>query len=334
MASSVDRPELAPPPEFRYVGFEPGPRLRTRLAVGVLGAGASALAAWLGDIGLHESLVGALIVSSGLLYALRSFGGPARKAIGVAAPLAVMPWGVLVEDERAPRVLHWAAITRVHLQSVYGRDQGTPSTLWSFLDVETQGERYSARAPGAVPLEGLLANLAAYTREASSKIALDFDGDHAGEGPVEPDIGPLLAAADDALHAPVASSRLSVPQAGYRGVAIRGASPETLLTLRAILRDRAAHDPDPRPLACVVAALLRARELVPDLLPLGQSPHPVVAAVARAAAQRIGVSAARTGRIDEIAAFLHDADVAALESWIAEGAPAEDPVLLPSDPPR
>ena len=135
---------------------------------------------------------------------------------------------------------------------------------------------------------GLLANLAAYTREASAKVALDLDGEHVGEGPLEPDVGPLLAAADEVLHAPPASARLSVPHAGYRGVAIRGASPDTVVELRRVLRDRTARDPDPRPLACALAALLNARALVPDLLALVQSPHPVVAAVARAAAQRLG----------------------------------------------
>ncbi len=297
--------------------------------VSALGAGASAALAWLGDVSLSHSVLGALLVSSGLLYALRSFGGPSRRTLGSSTPIAVVPWGILIEDDDAPRVLRWAAVSRVHLQSIYGRDQGTPSTLWSFIDVETTSERWSGRAAGAVPLEGLLANLAAYTREATAKIALDLDGDQAGEGPIEPDVGPLLAAAEDALHAPPTSSRLSVPHAGYRGVPIRGASPETVKFLREILRDRTAHDPDRRPLACALAALLHARELVPDLLRLVQSPHPVVAAVARAAAQRIGVPAARTGRIDEIAHFLHEADVTALEQWIATGTPAA-PILADS----
>jgi hypothetical protein len=331
VGSSIAVPnELAAPPEFRYVGFGPGPSLRRRVVVSAIGAGASAAIAWIGDLGLGHSLLGALLVSSGLLYALRSFGGPARAALGSTTPLAVVPWGILIEDDDEPRVLRWAAISRVHLQSIYGRDQGTPSTLWSFIEVETRNERWSGRAAGAVPLEGLLANLAAYTREATARIALDLDGDHAGEGPIEPDVGPLLAAAEDALHAPPTSARLSVPQAGYRGRAIRGASPETITTLRAILRDRTAHDPDRRPLACVLAALLHATELVPDLLRLVQSPHPVVAAVARASAQRIGVPAARTGRIDEIAHFLHEADVAALDRWVGEGTPAA-PIGLPEE---
>ncbi|CAN5449926.1 hypothetical protein BH09MYX1_BH09MYX1_11020 [soil metagenome] len=294
--------------------------MRTRVVVSVLGAGASALAAWIGDIGVGESLVGALLVSSGLLYALRSFGGPSRSAIGVPAPIAVVPWGVIVEDDRYPRILRWAAIRRVHLQSVYGRDEGTPSTLWSFLDVETDHERYAGRAAGAVPLEGLLANLAAYTRESSAKIALDLDGLQAGEGPTEPDVGSLIAAAEDALHAPPTSSRLAVPHAGYRGVPLRNASAETVVALREILGDRSSHDPDRRPLAAILAGILGARALIPDLLDLVQSPHPVVAAVARAAAQRIGAPASRTGRIDEIAPFLHDEDVLALNAWNAAGA--------------
>ena len=171
-----------------------------------------------------------------------------------------------------------------------------------------------------MPLEGLLANLEAYTRESSARVALDVDGAQAGEGPIEPDVTPLLAAAESALHQSVTSSRLALPQAGYRGLAL-GASPESEKRLRAILRSREIRDPDPRPLAAAIAGFLGARALVPDLLALVHSPHPVVAAVARAAAQRIGVRAARTGRIDEIASFLHGDDVARLEEWVEEGSP-------------
>ena len=51
---------------------------------------------------------------------------------------------------------------------------------------------------------------------------------------------------------------------------------------------------------------------------LVQSPHPVVAAVAKGAAQKLGVEPARVGAITEVAPFLHDLDVDALGLWVNE----------------
>ena len=141
----MEPPQLAPSPEFRYVGFEPGPSVQTRVAASLFTAGASAVAGWIGELGFKESLVGALLVSAGFAYALRTFGGPTRRLGVRSARLAIVPWGILVEDDAEPRVLRWAAIRRVHLHSVYGNDAGTPSTLWSFIVVETQRERFASR---------------------------------------------------------------------------------------------------------------------------------------------------------------------------------------------
>jgi hypothetical protein len=74
---------------------------------------------------------------------------------------------------------------------------------------------------------------------------------------------------------------------------------------------------DARPLAAMVAALLRLQSLVPDLLRLASSPHPLVAAVAKAAAMRLGAGKNRAGAIAEVAAFLFDEDLDRLERWAA-----------------
>jgi len=319
----VEPPNLAPSPEFRYVGFEPGPSVQTRIAASIFTAGASAVAGWIGELGFKESLVGALLVSAGFAYALRTFGGPTRRLGVRSARLAIVPWGILVEDDAEPRVLRWAGIRRVHLHSVYGNDEGTPSTLWSFIVVETEHERFASRTAGAVPLEGLLAHLAAYTREASARLALDLDGLQPSGGPEEPEVKTLLAAAEGALCASPTSSRLHVPAAGYRSSRGTSASPETVRDLRVALRDRTSRDVDRRALAAVLAAELRAGELVPDLLDLVQSPHPLIAAVAKAAALRLGAPTSRTGHLDEVAPFLFDEDVAALKAWVLASPGAE-----------
>ena len=85
--------------------------------------------------------------------------------------------------------------------------------------------------------------------------------------------------------------------------------------LRAVLRDRTERLVDPRPFAAVVAAEIHAVPLADELVALVQSPHPVVAAVAKVAASKLGVSIARVGALDEVEPFLLPRDVEALAAW-------------------
>jgi hypothetical protein len=199
----------------------------------------------------------------------------------------------------------------------YGTDTGTPTTRWSVVTVETARERLSGRAPGAVPLERLVVHMEAYARESAHVIALDLDGEIPGEGPCEPELEPVLEAVRAFLFGPPASNRLGLPAAGYRDASPRAPSAVCLATLRAVLRDRTARSVDPRAFACVLAAELDAKELVGDLLALVQCPHPLIAAVANAAAQRLGGGGA-TGGLDEVAPFLRAEDLTALEAWLGE----------------
>ena len=48
---------------------------------------------------------------------------------------------------------------------VHGRDQATPTTLWSVVTIETDHEKLAARAPGAVSLDRLVAHLEGYREE-------------------------------------------------------------------------------------------------------------------------------------------------------------------------
>jgi hypothetical protein len=61
--------------------------------------------------------------------------------------------------------------------------------------------------------------------------------------------------------------------------------------------------------------MLGARELLPELLGLAVSPHPIAAAAAKAAALRLGAAQSRAGSIDEVAAFLFEEDHEKLERW-------------------
>jgi len=197
----------------------------------------------------------------------------------------------------------------------YARDQASDSTRFSVVTVDTDHERFVARAAGAVPLDRLLVHLEAYARESAHAISLDLDGARAGDGPIEPDCEPLLHAARVYVGSAPGSIRLGLEGGGYRGSGVHAASPVALAELRRVLRDRTERPVDPRPFAAVVAAELGARDLTEEVIALVQSPHPVVAAVAKAAACRLGVATARAGTLDEVAPFLLDEDRRALEAW-------------------
>src|SRR5512140_177884 len=114
-AAGVD--SLAPAPDFRYVGLEPGPRSRVglwasaTLGVATLGAGL------LHGVTARGVVLTAIAAVAGGL-ALRRVGGPhlSRRWNARAVPMAIVPWGVLVEPDDEPRVLRWAAIEKVQLE--------------------------------------------------------------------------------------------------------------------------------------------------------------------------------------------------------------------------
>ena len=318
---------LPPAPDFRYVGLEPGPRARVGMWASLVGAGASVGAGAIHGFGVRGMVLTAITAAAAAL-ALRRVGGP-RVAGGWRADpvaMAIVPWGVLVEPDGEPRVLRWAAVKKVHVQMIYGRDQATPTTLWSLVTVETQHEKLAARTPGSVSIDRLLAHLDAYAEEQSHAIALDLDGEMATDGPLEPCCEPLIGAARAYVASATASSRLSLPPGGYRQAGAQIASAQTVTALREVLRDRAPHATDPRAFAAVLAGELQATALAEDLVALVQAPHPVIAAVARAAAHKLGVATARAGALDEVAPFLVDRDVETLAAWAGvPTAPARAP---------
>jgi hypothetical protein len=232
-------------------------------------------------------------------------------------PMAIVPWGVLVEPDTAPRVLRWPAVRSVGVQALHTMQGGTPSVVSSLVTVQTERELLAGRTPGPAGLEGLTVNLDAYAEEASRPVALDLEGLTAiGDGATEPVMGDLLRHAEELCTSGRGAVSLGLLPGGYRRVAARSASPETVAILRRALGEGGASAPaDPRPLAAILAVRLGAEELVPELLRLVSSPHPIVAAVARAAALRLGAPPRRAGVVDEVAPFLFEADLARVMSW-------------------
>jgi hypothetical protein len=312
-----------PPPDFRYVWLMPatGSAKAALVATTAVSGGTGALL-WASG---HHALAAGVILTSAALGAGSVIGSrgrsPRPRSGSRGATMAVVPWGVVVEPDTEPRVLHWPAIRKITVDVSHTISGGTPAVLASVVTVDTGREQLAGRTWGAAGLERLVANLDAYAEEAARPIALDLDGhEEAGDGATEPVMAELLSRAYDLCSSARGALLLGLPPAGYRSFAAGAAGPEARAVLRAVL----AADPqgpllaDARPLAAILAAHLRARELVPDLLQLVSAPHPLVAAVAKAAAVRLGAPQSRAGAVDEVAQFLFEDDLVRIERWAAE----------------
>ncbi len=330
-ASPAEREVLAPLPDFRYVGLEPAPRARAglwasaTLGVATLGAGV------VHGVTVRGLVLAAFAAACGGVLLRRMGAAPLpRKWNARAVPMAIVPWGVLVDLDDHPRVLRWAAVAKVHVEMMHGRDQGTPTTRFSVVTLETEkGEALVGRAAGAVSLDRLLAHLDSYAAEQAHVASLDLDGARGGLGPLEPECEPLLAAAKAWLASADATSRLGLSPGGYRSGGAQVASARAVDVLAGVLRDRRARAADPRAFAAACAAELQARELAEDIVALVQSPHPILSAIAKSAARKLGVATARSGSLDEVAPFLMDRDVAALRAWGRWSEPTAPPPKEP-----
>lgn len=267
----------------------------------------------------HHPLAAAILAAGAALGAGALVGGERNRLRAPArareVAMAIVPWGILVEPDAEPRVLRWPAVRKVTVDSAHTMRGGTPAVLASVVVVDTGRELLAGRALGAVGLEALQANLDAYAEEAARPVALDLEGLTPADGATEPVVAELLARADDLCSTGRGALRLGLPPRGYRSIAAADAGPETVALLRGILANGGEGAADARPLASMVAVLLRAQSLVPELLRLASSPHPLVAAVAKGAAMRLGAGKNRAGAIAEVSAFLFDEDLDRLERW-------------------
>lgn len=321
-----------PPPDFRYVWLAPAST--SLVAAAGATAGVVSTGVCITTFGDLAPLSVAVTVGVGALAAAIVLRGRSLRVRGSSRPvaMAIVPWGVVVEPDADARILRWPGIRRVKVQSEHVLRGGIPSIVSSLVTIETAREVLVARGKGAVGLERLTANLGEYANEAARPAARDLDGMSPLTSEIdEPVVARLLQIAQVLCTTGRGAARLSLPLAGYRDCPSRAASqvdarpghgsmvasPETIAELRAALSPPSDAPADPRPLAAIVAACLEARALVPDLLRLVSAPNPLVAAVAKVAAVRLGAPFARAGSIHEVAPFLMQDDLEALEAWVS-----------------
>lgn len=310
------------------MGLVPGPNFRTlTIAAGSVGISSVGLA--LGPDGALWSITSGVVPLGLAAIAGTAFAvGITRQWLRLKAPvearevhMAIVPWGVIIDLRAEPRILRWPAVRNIEVAVKHTLEGGTPSIVSSVVTVRTEREAFSGHAFGAVGLETLMANFEAYAQEASRPISADLDGFESFEdGETSPVVAELLKRAVELCSTGRGAAELSLPPGGYRVMAVSKTSPETLTLLARVLEGDMPGGADPRPLAALVVALLGAKDLVPTLVRLANRPHPMVAAVARASALRLGVPLAKAGSLDEMSEFLSDEDRYALERFAA-GAP-------------
>jgi hypothetical protein len=314
---------LAPAPDFRYVGVAPvttrgfGERARAVLGSALVGAYFGAMVGASSDDRLAFSFLGAMTGGALRVFYTYKRAKIAEEQTRVALPMAIVPWGVLIESETEPRALRWAAIERVDVKSKFVRHGAIDTTAWTVLTIETAREKFVGRTHGDVPLDRLCAHLEAYSREASHRIALDLDGARPASAHLVPSCESLLSSVREYLASSAAVRRLSLAGADYRRAGSRAPSKFAIEELRGVLANRRDISVDPRPFAAILAAEFGARELEKEIVALVQSPHPFVAAVAKAAAKKLGVATSRVGSLDEVAPFLFEQDIHSLDAWVA-----------------
>ena len=308
----------APSPDFRYVGLEPITAPRLGVAATAFGLGAGVTLAMSG-LDMRQALFAGALASIMSAVALRSGNGSRLPPAPIgSARMAIVPWGVLVETDESPRILRWAAVRKIHIETSRVRRLLSVAAISTRVAIETDRDRFVGEAIGVLRLEQLVEHLTAYASEQSTPIALDLEG--TAEGPesleaIEPGCEMLLAAARNWLGTADAVGRLGLAPGGYRSASALAPTTRAVDVLRTILRDRTSRSADPRAFVAVIAAELHARELVPELVALTQCPHPLVAAVARQAARKLGASRAKTGTLDEVSPFLFEADRLGLDAW-------------------
>ena len=306
----------APAPDFRYVGLEPIAVPRLGVAATAFGLGAGVTLAMSG-LDTRQAVVAGLLASVLSAFALRGAGAPATANGSVR--MAIVPWGVLVHIDETPRILRWAAVRTVEVATTRADHLLAGAGLSSRVAIATDRDRFVGETMGAVSLERLVAHLDAYASEQSTPLALDLDGTAEGGESVEaiePGCEMLLGAARDWLQTAAAAGQLGLVPAGYRRTSALAPTSRAVEVLGRILRDRMPRPCDPRAFAAIVAAELHAHELVPELVALAQCPHPLVAAVARQAARRLGAPRSKTGTLEELSPFLFESDRVGLEAWV------------------
>jgi hypothetical protein len=286
--------------ELRSVETSPGDRPENPIVgAATLTAMVVAGAFWIGQpwFALGGPVVAALVYG---------FGGASRaeRALRPAA-FSFRPWGVMARVEQggrsewAPR--RWAEIESYEHRRVEVKDDNGRE-IFSVVRMRIGGVSYVTKRDYEDVLDVLDAVRERYAHEATRPIALGWRG------------------ATEVLdpHSTGAFSRvLGAARAYLTSFTERGANEIELENREAILRALIERPTGAEHgcFAAVVAAELNFEGALEALLAMTLTPSPLLSAIARAAAQRLGAHPSRTFPVADVAPFLGAEEIAEIDAW-------------------
>lgn len=316
------------PPELRYQFLREGPG-RSPWAVRGFSTGVGVVAGGVMMFVLNHK--GGLLVAPVVAAVVNALAHGVGRLLGPskdyrALPVAIVPWGIILDPDGAPTALGWPAIRELSFTRVDrdgNRDGGAPAIAIMLFD--TEAGVVQAQAEDGEWVTSIDAFAPRFAQAASKGPAADLAGETALETEGIPPSLALLRRAEAILDSADGRATLGMESGTYRTVSSRTPTPETKNILRTILWNASA-DFDPGPLAAVLIAELGIAELLPDLLRMILATSPLLAAVSRAAAQRLGAGRVQTGSLDELRLYLDPKDLAELERWsVPPASPKKNP---------
>ena len=310
--------EIAPA-VLRYQLLDAGPGKKPWIAggvAGVLGAAVTiggAVSAGALELALLSPFIGGFL---GAIAALSA--GPVESLQDLhAVPVGLVPWGLILDPNGSPEPVRWSQIEAIRhvlvTRSAREESQSRKVAIVTFILQDRRRVQAAAEeGDWLVFLTELHEKLAA---AAAARPAGDIEGKTELEAGDLPVTLALLRRADALLESAEGRSALGLETGGYRTTSIRAAGDETRRTLLAAMFNGEARF-DPGPLAAILAAKLHATPLLPRVLELILSPSPLLAAVSRAAAVRLGASLMTAGSLDETRQFVAETERAELHNWM------------------
>ena len=248
--------------------------------------------------------------------ALGALAGVLGSSSGQTPPsgIALVPWGVIVDSTDATSAIRWTGIRKLHVRYQGAHD----GSVHARVEIDSIRGRFVGFALDTIDLGALATGLEEVTAASSRPLAVDLEGHRVEDG--LPFAERIVGAASHLVS--TLGEAFALAPHSYRGarMATRDEGP-VVAALHAHGERLNAGDADPWALLAAVAGELRLSGFRKDLSRLSASPHPAVAAVARAALIRV------TARDDDepveseeesLSWFLDPDDLAALRAWASD----------------
>lgn len=226
-----------------------------------------------------------------------------------SAGVALVPWGLLVERSADTSAIRWSGVTT--LQVAYHK--AYDGSVYARVEIDSIAGRFVGFAPDTVDLGALGNQLDRVVATSARPLALDLEGG----APVE-DGAQFAERTLSAARRLVSTlgEELGLAPASYRGAQLAARQEEPVIAaLRAQAERVSEREEEPWALLAAVAGELRLQRFAPALHRLAAAPHPAVAAVARAAVQRLAREPADDVDEETLGWFVDANDLATLRAW-------------------